>query len=392
MRTFLGRLLAGIAVAVAAVLLASCINFAPAVSSSASAVEGARSVDVVFTDVTGDGSDDVIVATSLAGPDAVVRMASCGEGCLERREEILPGDQVAQLATADFNDDGVSDVVVVTSADVRVYFGGAAAAGRPEGLVADDFVVAAETGLEPWSRVVAGHFDDDGDADIGVSSSQLYDFVAGDGSRGFAAPVNVVLLPARASVGGLATGDVDGDGDQEVLLTQSGLGLGNVVTSVVAFRDGVSSLGSYSENGVLFSGLTSGDIDGDQVDDVAVARFAPATAVRDVRLLRSTGTGFTGFGTGGAATSVPARAVDLELRDIDLDGKVDILVSDGGQLSWWHGSGSGSFAGRVDRPAGPAPASLAFGNVGGNPRADLIVANAGAPFALVSYLTNASQL
>jgi hypothetical protein len=81
----------------------------------------------------------------------------------------------------------------------------------------------------------------------------------------------------------------------------------------------------------------------------------------------------------------------MELRDIDLDGKVDFLASDGGQLSWWHGSGSGSFAARVDRAAGPALNSLAFGTVG-SPRPDLVVANTTAPFGQLSYLTNASQL
>jgi len=89
---------------------------------------------------------------------------------------------------------------------------------------------------------------------------------------------------------------------------------------------------------------------------------------------------------------LPSRAVDLELRDIDLDGRVDFLAADGGQLSWWQASGTGGFAVRVDRAAGPAPNRLAFGTVGGSPRADLVVANTSAPFAQVSYLTNASQL
>jgi FG-GAP-like repeat len=393
MRTLRGKGCVAIGVAVAAMVLASCINFAPALSSPASTVEAARSLDVVFADVTGDGSDDVIVAVSLPGADALVRMAPCGGGCLERREQILVGDEARQLAAADFDGDGAADVAVVTSVDVRVYFGGAATAGRPEGLVAEDLVVAAEPDLEPWNRVVAGDFDDDGDADIGVSSRQLYDFVAGDGNRGFAAPVNVVLLPARASIGGLAAGDVDGDGDLEVLVTESGLGLSNLIASVAAFRDGVSFLGGYTEDGLLFAGLTAGDIDGDQVDDVAVVRFVPdPIGFRDVRLLRSTGAGFTGFGPGGAVTSLPVRAVDLELRDIDLDAKVDFLASDGAQLSWWHGRGTGSFVLRVDRAAGPGPANLAFGNVGGSPRADFVVTNGTAPFAQVSYLTNASQL
>ena len=393
MRTPGGKRLGVIGVTAASLLAASCINFAPAVSSQASTVEAARSIDVGFADVTGDGADDVIVAVSLPGADALVRMAPCGGGCLERREEVLPGDEVWDLATADFDGDGVMDVAVVTAADVKVYFGGTATAGRPEGLVADDVVVAAQPELQPWSRVVADDFDGDGDADIGVSSSQLYEFVAGDGDGGFAAPVTVVLLPARASVGGLGAGDVDGDGVPEVLVVQSGLALTNIVGEVVAFRDGVSSVARYSEIGTLYSGVTASDVDGDGLDDVAVERFVPVQVdFGDVRLLRSTGTGFTGFGQGGAVTTLPARPVDMELRDIDGDGKVDFIASDGTQLSWWHGLGTGAFATRVDRAAGQAPSGLTFGHVAGSARADLVVANPTAAFAPVSYLTNASQL
>jgi len=128
-------------VAIAAVVLTSCINFAPAVPSQASSVEAARSLDAAFADVTGDGSEDVIVGVALPGADAVMRMAQCGSGCLERREQVVLGGDLGGIDTADFDGDGVEDVVVVTSVDARVYFGGAAAAGRPEGLLADDFVV-----------------------------------------------------------------------------------------------------------------------------------------------------------------------------------------------------------------------------------------------------------
>ena len=105
-----------------------CINFAPAVSSQASTVEAARTRSVGFADVTGDGADDVVVAVAVAvavavsvpeAADAVVRMAACGGGCLERREQVVPGGEVLDLATADFDGDGVADVA---DTDVRVYF------------------------------------------------------------------------------------------------------------------------------------------------------------------------------------------------------------------------------------------------------------------------------
>jgi hypothetical protein len=377
----------------ALLVMSSCVNFAPAVGSATSSVEAARSVDGVFADVTGDGAEDVIVAVALPGADALVRMAPCGGGCLERREEVPVGGEVRQLAAADFDGDGVSDVAVATSVEARVYFGGTASPLRPEGLVADEFVaISREFGS--WNRVVAGDFDDDGHADLGVCGSS-YEFVAGDGNRGFAPPVGPFLAPIT-SCDGMATGDVDGDGDPEVLFSLLGGAEGEILFDGVFAYNGETSVARYTESRELLSGifeeLTAGDIDGDGMDDVAVVINRSPFDIPEVRLLRSTGTGFTGFGTGGAFTTLPVQAVDLQLRDLDLDGHTDLLASDGTQLSWWHGFGNGNLAARVDRAAGSEPTNLDLGAVGTGPGPDLVVTNPTSPFAQISYLTNASQL
>jgi hypothetical protein len=84
----------------------------------------------------------------------------------------------------------------------------------------------------------------------------------------------------------------------------------------------------------------------------------------------------TGFGPGGAVTTLPAGGSalsigDPELRDIDGDGRGDLLVSDhaNGRVSWWNGRGDGTFS---------------------SPHPDLLVANNTEPFAQVSYLVNTS--
>jgi hypothetical protein len=366
-------------VGTSAAVLASCINFAPAESSRTSTIEDARTVDVVFVDVTGDGSDDPIVAVGLPDGDALVRMAPCGDGCLERREEIPLGAEVNDLGAADFNGDNIVDVAVATSAGVSVYFGASAQPERPEGLAADDFVVADQA---TRADLVAADLNDDGHADLGVSDNVGYGFIPGDGIGGFG---SVVEPLANGSIVDLAAGDIDGDGDLEVLYVFNFNILGRPASAIVAWRDGISRVFAFLTDGTL-QRLSTADLDGDQLDDVAVSE------ANQVRMYRSTGTGLVGFGPGGVATTLPVGAVDLELRDIDLDAKVDFMASDGNQLSWWHGVGSGQFAARVNRAAGPGPANFAFGNVGGSLRADLVLGSATAPFAEVSYLTNSSQL
>jgi FG-GAP-like repeat len=392
---------AGGLAALAVLAAAGCINFEPATPAQASTVEAARSVDAVFADVTGDGADDVVVAMSLPGTDAIVRMARCGDGCLERREEIPVGDTVRDLAVGDVDGDGVDDIVVVTTGpdqlvdgEVQVFFGGPATTGRPEGLVADDSVVAAtaDPSLEPWTEAATGDLDGDGDVDLALTSTGLYHYVAGDGAGGFAAPVIVALLPSRASLTGLAVGDVDGDGQQEVAISVSGLGIGDVVGSVSVFENGTTSVRQHDENSRRFGDVAAGDIDGDGIDDVAVATSDALGGNANVRLLRSTGAAFTGFGTGGALTSVAEDGSGLVLRDLDLDGHVDLLAAGSGEVRSWQGTGTGTFASQVRRDAGPSPRHPELGTRSGAPGPDVLVSNIGAPFAQISYLGNASQL
>jgi FG-GAP-like repeat len=155
----------------------------------------------------------------------------------------------------------------------------------------------------------------------------------------------------------------------------------------------------YSAEGGGFGPLASGDLNGDGLDDVAVIEQFP-TSPSPIRLLRSTGSALTGFGSGGAVTKLQAggQVGDPELRDIDLDGRVDLIVADptNGRVSWWNGRGDGTFLtisgeSRFDRAAGSGAGRLAFGTVGGGPLADLLVTNNTEPFAQVSYLVNTSR-
>ena len=391
-----------VAASVAAAVLAGCINYGDGTTAHASASAAARSVDVELADVTGDAVADPLVLTDEG---RVVRMEACGTGCLARAESV--GTGVVSIAVDDLDGDGVQDLVTGTATGTMAYFGGAASGPRPAGLVETDSVTVDTTTLN--ASVDTGDFDGDGAVDVGLFGTvddpdfpaPRYVEAMGDGTGGFAAPVErFQALGSGLSVSLDDTGDIDGDGDDEVFFT---IGVAQLSDSYIrVYGDDADDRFSVHAPDMA-GGVAVGDLDGDGRDDLVVRRFSndafPQFPVL-YWLLRSTGTGTTGFGPGGAVTTLEAApdttsAPGLEVADLDGDGLTDVVASDPARnrISWWHGKGDGSFtvydgSPRVDREVGPAPGRIAVEVGASTP--DLLVSDQGAANAQVTLLPNAS--
>lgn len=398
-----GKSGAAVASATVVVLLSGCINFESGFTAPASADPTARSFDVALADVTGDGLADPLVTTSEG---QVRRLAACGDGCFELAEAV--GSGVRSMAVDDLDGDGVQDVVVGTTTGVVAYFGGSASGGRPAGLVESDQVTVDPTTLD--ANVVTGDFDGDGAVDVAHFGTlddpdfpaPRYVEVMGDGTGGFAAPTErFQSLSPSVGMGLHDVGDFDGDGDDEVFFIVNSV-WGGTSGSVTVYGDDADDRFNIALPD-LAAGVASGDLDGDGRDDLVVQRFSLDDFPEFPTLywtLRSTGVGATGFGPGGAVTTLETApgttsALDLEVADLDGDGHADVVASDPerDRISWWHGEGDGSFttygaSPRVDRAAGQGASEIAVEH--GVTRPDLLVTNRTASSARVTFLPNAS--
>ncbi|MBE7172425.1 MAG: VCBS repeat-containing protein [Williamsia sp.] len=142
-----------------------------------------------------------------------------------------------------------------------------------------------------------------------------------------------------------------------------------------------------------------GDIDGDGKADIAVV-YANSNNVTVLHNTSSTGvlaaTSFTektSFATG-------ANPLSVLLKDMDGDGKLDLVVANNGPgtvsvlyntASPFSGINAGSFAAKVDFPvsAGAHPYAVAAGDVNSDGKPDIIVANSGGN--TISVLPNTSS-
>jgi hypothetical protein len=155
-------------------------------------------------------------------------------------------------------------------------------------------------------------------------------------------------LPAGNGVGRVIIADLDGDGKPDLIMTCGNAGI-------------VSIYRNISTNGSL-----------------TADSFAPRVDL--------------------AAPSADATPYDVEVADVDGDGKLDIVVSDYGigEISVYQNTctpgniSSNTFATRVDFPVGTNPQVLAIRDMDGDGKPDVLVANAGD--STVSILRNTSTV
>ena len=167
----------------------------------------------------------------------------------------------------------------------------------------------------------------------------------------------------------VATGDVDGDGDLDMLVSSSYFFTGTVQ---VRLNNGSGAFTFNQDVGVGTSpkGVVLGDVDGDGDLDFVAANDGDNTV--SVRL----NNGIGAFG-GGSEVAVGNQPYGVALGDVDGDGDLDLLTANGGNVnvSVRLNDGSGAFGGGQDVGVGFIPQSVALGDVDGDGDLDMLAAN-----------------
>jgi hypothetical protein len=121
-------------------------------------------LSVAVGDFNGDGLDDLAVTgDDLAGPPGVKVLLSAGDGTFRNASLIPIGPNPGRVVTADFNNDGIPDLVVAYRGHVRVLLGaGDATFQRPF----SSYIAGTST-----SPLVVADFNGDGLPDLAASDA-----------------------------------------------------------------------------------------------------------------------------------------------------------------------------------------------------------------------------
>ncbi len=228
-------------------------------------------------------------------------------------------------ATADFNGDGIPDLVFSSSAgsSAAVYI------GNGNGTFAAVRTYAA-SGAGSFIDVQIGDFNNDGKKDLVLASNTGYlSVLHGNGDGSFRAAVSCSI--GALTFQSVTVADFNNDGRDDVAV-----GMANGVMTINSTAGGIFTTASaYTNTTFVPSILVTGDLNNDGKIDLVAKDTAAGAKV------------FLGTGTGSFSSVINASAGSsnqgLALSDYNRDGILDLISSEATGFGIALGNGNGTF-------------------------------------------------
>lgn len=242
------------------------------------------------------------------------------------------------------------------------------------------------------SSIAFADVDGDGDQDLLLTGASMFNLHAimyiNDGSGNFSEVMNTPFDPINN--GSIAFVDVDGDGDQDVIMTGQNLSFTNHISKLYV-NDGTGSFSEVMNTpfiGTIYSSMAYADVDADNDQDVLITGLDDALEPIS-KLYINDGTGnftevldtvFEGVSEGAVA-----------FADVDGDNDQDVLITGNNETEnnskLYINDGLGNFTEALDTPFDQVyQSSIAFADIDGDNDMDVIITGENSSYNRISKL------
>ncbi|MBC7834206.1 MAG: VCBS repeat-containing protein [Phycisphaerales bacterium] len=325
-----------------------------------------------------DGDLDLDLAVTTDTPDKISFFLNDGSGVFTAGPTVLTGGGTGPegIAAHDLDGDGDQDLVVVlqniNTARVFVNNGAMTFAAGSSAPVGSDARGLYKTDLN------------------GAGGPEFLTANRDDNTITVISATGLTLSSTAVNSGGIepraaAAGDLDGDGDNDVAVTNH-----DDPPNIVVFSNtgGALAIAATIPIGgtVRPNGIDIGNVDGDTDNDLVVTVDDDDQGLNFVRPYLNNGA--FSFTPGANLPTGGSNPDTVVARDLDLDGDTDIAVTnqDSGSLSILENTGAGAFAAAIVTPIGTRAEHIAIGTLDANATPDIVVTarDANAAFILLN--------
>jgi hypothetical protein len=341
----------------------------PSFGGAVSSPAGNAPSSLASADLDGDGIPDLVVTD---GDGTLNVLQGNGSGFFPGHVSYDVGGAPTSVEATPFVTGGPADLAVTTNDSVVTLLN----SGSGTFVAGQTFPV----GSSP-SSIASGDLDGNGTTDLLVTNAGDDDLsvLLGDGTGGF---TNEGSVPVGDSPSGLDVGDFDGDGHLDVAVSNAG---SNTVSVLLGHGDGTFAepAATYPTGGTSPSSLLVTDLDDNAVPDLVVTD----SGSNDVAFLPGIGDGTFGPAVN-STTSTPAgpgqQPVAAAAVDLDGDGNTDVAVLNAGSatIGLLLGDGAGDLAPTTTLGSGTTPTWLVTTDLDGDQRPDLAVSSSGSDSAV----------